>query len=154
MTCAFCGRSHWDIVSGDTGGTPCCILEQSGSPEFLSKEEGNLLETLRRRRKLYLNRIPICLVSTRLPLLKPRDIRCLSLSCSLRFPLGIVIANMDLNACFWFTDAPRRVALRCAIAIVSTRLAFALAILGGKMFVVQIGRRKSIKNVFSLLRSL
>ncbi len=154
MTCALCGRSHWDSLLGDTGGTPSAVLEQSGSLEFLAKEEQILLFNLTRCRKLRLNRIPICLVSTKLPLLRPRDVRLLSLSCSLRFPLGIVTISLDLGACYLFTGAPRRIGLKCAIELVRTRLSFGLAVQGGKIFILQVGRRRSIMPVIRLLRSL
>ena len=155
MACALCGNNHWDVLLGETGGTPSSIIEQSGCPEFLAKEEVTLLFSLRRRRKLRLTGIPICLASTKLPLLRPRDVRLLSLSCSLRFPLGIVIANLDLGACYLFAGAPRSVGLKCAIELVRTRLAFGLAVQGGRIFILQVGRRRrSITPVLRLLRSL
>lgn len=154
MTCALCGRSHWDVLLGDTGGTQSTIIEQSGSPEFLAKEEANFLLSLRKRRKLRLNGTQVCLVPTKLPLLRPRDVRLLSLSCSFRFPLGIVTVNLDLCACYLFTSAPRRVGLKCAMEHMKTRLAFGLAVHGGRIFILQIGRRRSIMQVLLLLRSL
>lgn len=153
MLCALCGRSHWGVVFGDTGGTTNSVVEQSGSYDFLSKEEANLLQSLRRRRKLRLNGTPVSLESTNLPFMRPRDIRTLSLSCSNRFPLGIVVINLDMAAGCLFANTPHLVGVKCALEHVRTRLAIGLAIRGGRMFVVRVGRKRTSSSVHGWLRS-